>query len=89
MIYTGFGSKVGHVVMFSLAWIIQDIIVGSIMVKYELKAGFFAVENYDLVDRIFSKPWTKVGATALGVWLAHTYHEILEYRQLKTPNARM
>ena len=85
MIYTGFGSKVGHFAMFFLTFIVAMAINASIMLKYDLRAGFFAIENYELVDKIFSKPWTKLAPLASGVWLAHVYMAILEYRKMKTP----
>lgn len=50
---------------------------------YKLKVGMLAVENIQLVDKYFSKPWTKLFAVVIGVCLAHLYHQILEYRDLK------
>ena len=52
--------------------------------KYDCKVGVLAVENANLVDRYFSKPWTKLFAVGLGVSLSWVYSLILEYRDLET-----
>lgn len=41
--------------------------------KYQLRGGFFAVENYNLLDKLFSKPWTYLHGYALGVAMAYLY----------------
>ena len=68
--------------MFMLV-IISMIINAVIINAYQLKVGVLAVENMDLVDKYFSKPWTKLFAVAIGISLAHFYTKILEYRVLK------
>ena len=49
--------------------------------KYQLRAGFFAVENYNLLDKLFSKPWTFLHGVSLGVSMAYLYIQILNYRK--------
>lgn len=51
------------------------------MWKYHMKVGVVAVENMDLLDKFFSKPWTKLGAVALGVIFARFYMKLLRYRR--------
>jgi hypothetical protein len=46
-----------------------------------LRAGFFAVENYNLLDKLFSKPWTFLHGVSLGVSMAYLYIQILNYRK--------
>jgi len=80
MVYTVLGTKPGHFTMFIIAFAVAPAISISLVKEYNLRAGYFAIENYDLMDKIFTKPWTKLGSTASGVWFAHLYHSILEYR---------
>lgn len=54
--------------------IVSMIINAAIINAYKLKVGVLAVENMDLVDKYFSKPWTKLFAVAIGISLAHFYH---------------
>ena len=49
---------------------------------YDFKAGLLAMENFPIVDAFFSKPYTKLFATALGVSFAHLYTDIQKYRSL-------
>ena len=58
--------------------VLNALIIG----KYDCKVGVLAVENTELVDKYFSKPWTKLFAVGLGVWFAWVYCEILKYRSL-------
>ena len=50
------------------------IINACIIGYYEIKVGVLALENMELVDKYFSKPWTKLFAVAIGISLAHLYH---------------
>ena len=44
------------------------------------RAGNITLENYWVVDVFFSKPWTKLFATAFGLILCKFYHSVLKYR---------
>jgi uncharacterized metal-binding protein len=64
--------------------VIASMIINACIIGYyELKVGVLAVENMNLVDKYFSKPWTKLFAVAIGISLADLYHKILEYREYK------
>ena len=46
------------------------ILNGFIISNNQLKVGVLAVENYHLLDKYFSKPWTKLFAVILGIMFA-------------------
>ena len=48
--------------------------------KYDLKAGFLAVNNYYLLQSIIAKPWTKLQNVGQGLIMAIIYRKIIQYR---------
>ena len=80
MIYANYGSFIGNGCMFFL-WCFSMFLNMFIVHKYDLKVGVFAIENYSLLDKVFSKPWTKLFALAIGVAFANLYMQILSYRK--------
>ena len=87
MIYTNFKHKIGDLLM--LAIIIGSMGLNCYIIDiYQLRCGVLAVENYGLVDKYFSKPWTKLFAVALGVYFANLYVTILAYRKCQSHRDR-
>jgi len=80
MIYTSLGKTAGNIIMFLLICVSMGINC-FIVNHYELRVGVLATENYLLMDHFYSKPWTKLSATALGVYAASLYMDILKYRK--------
>lgn len=72
MIYTKFSNRAGDFAMLFLVCV-SMVINCFIIYKYELRAGLFAIENRDILEKFYSKPWTKLYAVALGVYFAHLY----------------
>lgn len=81
MVYTVFGAVFGDFLMFVTVCIGMGVNC-YVIDHYQLRVGVFAAENVNLVDQYFTKPWTKVFATAIGVYSANLYMDILDYRKV-------
>ena len=81
MIYSFGGQTMGNTCMWVLIcfsmWLNCHIIG-----KYNLKTCIIALEDYALLDRYYSKPWTKLFAVGLGIYFANIYMNILAYRRV-------
>lgn len=55
---------------------------------YDLKIGFVAANNFNLMTAILAKPWLHMYDVAIGIVCAHLYFTILKYRRLKTPEEK-
>jgi hypothetical protein len=53
-----------------------------VILKYSLRAGPLAEENWYLFAYIFQKPWFKLGSACVGITYANLYMDILKYRRL-------
>ena len=73
-------------ILFSLALIFANAVVTVYYVdKYDIKAGFMAVDNYYLLTGIIGKPWTKLQNIGQGIIFALIYRNIIEYRKIADP----
>lgn len=59
-----------------------------IVLKYGLRAGPIAEENWYLFAYAVEKPWMKTGALAIGVMFADLYLQLLKYRALASDEER-
>ena len=58
---------------------------GFITYKNELKVGIFTFEDYYLYSLLFNKPYTKLVAVSLGMFMGIFYLRILKYRKNPEP----
>lgn len=62
----------GHLFV-ALAVIIDTFFVGRECLKYGLRAGPFAEENWYLFSYLFQKPFFKINTLAIGIAAAYIY----------------
>jgi len=54
---------------------------GFIAYNNELKVGIFTFEDYHLFSSMFNKPYTKIAALSLGMFMGLFYLRLMEYRK--------
>ena len=75
--------------LFVWAFVIQNVALGFIVVlKWGLRAGPIAEENWYLFAYAVEKPWMKTGALSIGVMFAELYLQLLKYRALYSDEER-
>lgn len=85
--YRKYGQGKGQALMW--AFVVQNVALGMyIILKYGIRAGPIAEENWYLFAYLVEKPWMKTGAFAIGVMFADLYMQLLKYRALKTNEER-
>lgn len=72
---------VGHFFV-AITSIIMILAIAYVCLKYGLRAGPFAEENWELFARLFQKPFFKIGSMAMGVTAAYIYMQILKFRRI-------
>lgn len=72
-------SKIGHFVMLVITatalWFTCYVVN-----RDQIRAGIFAIENYNMLDELFAPPWGHIFCTTMGVMMAYLYICILQYR---------
>lgn len=77
----------GHLFAFSVL-LGTSIWCGHVCVKYQLRAGPFAEENWYLFAYLFQKPQFKLMSTSIGVFCAFIYMKILSFRRIPDEETR-
>lgn len=65
----------------TLLFFVSVLVNGLIVWHYQIRVGTLVIENMQMVNKYFSKPWTKLFAVALGVSFAQFYMSLLRYRK--------
>ena len=78
---------IGHVFV-TIAVGVQLYFIGRTCLKYGLRAGPFAEENWYLFAYMFQKPFMKIHVYAMGVTAALIYMKILDFRRIPDEERR-
>ena len=78
---------IGHVFV-TIAVCVQLYFIGRTCLKYGLRAGPFAEENWYLFAYMFQKPFMKIHVYAMGVTAALIYMKILDFRRIPDEERR-
>jgi hypothetical protein len=64
------------------------VINGVITWKHDLRVGIFTFEDYYLYSYLFNKPYTKLVAMSLGMFMGKFYFRLLAYKSSNSTEKR-